>query len=541
MKWINNFLQNKSSNSSKSVGCALCSVNCYLCSALFALLVFGMANNATAAAVVKRGSVAATNAAAARPSSAATMPALLTKETETVTVAAPVAAEPVVEEVIAEIVEETVVIENKSSQFDKVLGSTGAGANASDMAADARAAAIRAQRAALDSADAASNANRQMESAMAGLNNACDAGLRDCMKQTCGNDYSKCAGDGDTIWGDKLDRCRRDLKCSGEEFQMFAREIKADRDLNSKMASYAETLNCGNRYNSCIVEKCGVSFNKCLGKSAGDKAVADCASIAKNCQTADSGLASRFMQVFGTLRQGAEVQAKKDEERLYQLRDLMAAQCKRLGAMFDERSLDCVFTVNFFADNAATPFASKKAYAGDSFDCTQNWFGVDITTYRENAYRLTREQSSASSAMLGAGLGTAAGAITSGAIDRAIDRSKAEKALKTAEKEHEADYGTTVPKENNNSSSTGSSGGLGDALKGLTGGGTNPLDLVAGSLSGGSQGENPQTSVTLTADQRAKMGQAVKAARSLPNNCDSESCKNLEQKIKYAEQLLNKS
>jgi hypothetical protein len=143
------------------------------------------------------------------------------------------------------------------------------------------------------------------------------------------------------------------------------------------------------------------------------------------------------MQVFGTLRQSAEVQVKKDEERLYQLRDMMAAQCNRLGAMFDERTLDCVFTVNFFADNAATPFASKKLYAGDSFDCTQNWFGVDITTYRENAQRLTREQTAASSAMLGAGLGTAAGAISSGAINRAMDRASAERAVKKEEKEVE--------------------------------------------------------------------------------------------------------
>jgi hypothetical protein len=199
-------------------------------------------------------------------------------------------------------------------------------------------------------------------------------------------------------------------------------------------------LDCGNRYNTCIVEKCGVSFNKCLGRAAGDKAISDCAAVAKNCQTIDNGLANRAMQVFATLRQGAEVQAKKDEERLYELRNLMTQQCNRLGAMFDERSLDCVFTVNFFANNMTTPFASKKLYAGDSFDCTQNWFGIDVTTYRENAYRLTREQTSASSAMLGSGLGTAAGAVASGAIDRAVDRAKADKAVKKAEEEHDANF-----------------------------------------------------------------------------------------------------
>ncbi|MDR2268686.1 MAG: hypothetical protein LBD94_00705, partial [Rickettsiales bacterium] len=52
---------------------------------------------------------------------------------------------------------------------------------------------------------------------------------------------------------------------------------------------------------------------------------------------------------------------------------------------------------------------------------------------KENAYRLTRSQTAASSAMLGAGAGVAAGAISSGAIGRAIDTAKAAKAAKTAE------------------------------------------------------------------------------------------------------------
>jgi hypothetical protein len=103
--------------------------------------------------------------------------------------------------------------------------------------------------------------------------------------------------------------------------------------------------------------------------------------------------------------------------------------------MFDERSLDCVFTVNLFANNSKNPMASKKLYAGDAFDCDQNWFGVDLTTYKENAYRLTREQTAASSAILGAGLGVAAGAISSGAISRAMDTQKAEKAVDAAKKE----------------------------------------------------------------------------------------------------------
>ncbi len=55
-----------------------------------------------------------------------------------------------------------------------------------------------------------------------------------------------------------------------------------------------------------------------------------------------------------TLRENAEIEVKKDEKRMYELRDLMAKQCTGLGAMFDERTFDCVYTVNFFAGENQT-------------------------------------------------------------------------------------------------------------------------------------------------------------------------------------------
>ena len=105
--------------------------------------------------------------------------------------------------------------------------------------------------------------------------------------------------------------------------------------------------------------------------------------------------------------------------------------------MFDQRSLDCVYTVNFFANAEEKPYASKKAYAGSVFSCDPGWFGIDVTTFKENAYRLTRSQTAASSAMLGAGVGVGVGAITSGAIDRAVTTQKAKKELKAAKNDAE--------------------------------------------------------------------------------------------------------
>ena len=318
-------------------------------------------------------------------------------------------------------------IEDKSSQFDSMLSTSSVAAT--DRAGASLADRIREQRAILDAQSATTTAATM---AVAGT---CDTSLRDCMKQKCGNDYQKCAGDGDTVWGDKMDACRRDTKCTGTEYAKYAPEIKADRDMNAKLASFNAVLDCGNSYNDCIATECGTNYAKCLGKTAGDAAIAKCATIAKNCTTSDSGLASRTMSVFGDLRVAAEKQIAADEQRLYAMRDELRNICSRLGATLDERSMVCVYTVNFIAGDSATPYASKKLYSGSSFNCTQDWFGVDVTTFKENAFRLTREQTSASSAMLGAGLGTAIGAVTSGAINRAMDRQKAQKALKTATKE----------------------------------------------------------------------------------------------------------
>lgn len=324
-------------------------------------------------------------------------------------------------------------VQDKTSQFDDVFSiSLSENNGGSD---DTLAQQIRAQRAALDASDAINTSNSNTQRALSGGANACDSGLRACMAKKCGDDFSKCSGDGDTIWGDKMDSCRRDLPCTGHEYQLLSAEIKADRDTNAQLSLYNSIINCGNQYNDCIIRECGTTFTKCLGKSAGDKAISACAKIAKSCTEQDSGLSSRVMQSFGTLRKDAEIMVKRDEERLYELRNKMSETCRRLGAAFDERTLDCVYTVNFYAGEDNTLYASKKRYAGSTFDCTPNWFGVDVTTFMENAMRLTREQTSASSAMLGSGLGMAAGAITSGAIDRATDTHKAKKALNEAEKE----------------------------------------------------------------------------------------------------------
>lgn len=306
------------------------------------------------------------------------------------------------------------VRENKSARFSETLSETGA--QSTNKSNSTLAEMIREQRAKLDNQETAAIATAS------GIQNvnACDTDLRKCMQEKCGNDFSKCFTDSESIWGDKMDACRRNTKCTSHEYALLVPEIKADRDLNVQMGEYQKIVKCGQEYNACIFKNCGTTMDNCIAKTDGDAAISKCKSIADKCKSQDSGLPSRATDVFATLRKHAQEQARADEKRLYELRDKMESVCKAQGAIFDNRTLDCVFTVNFYADNAETPTASKKLYSGSVFQCTPEWFGIDVTTFKENAYRLTRSEKAASSAALGAGVGTGVSTLTSGALDRAV-------------------------------------------------------------------------------------------------------------------------
>ncbi len=414
-------------------------LNGKICGAVVTVL--AMLSGADAANVVARPTASTANrVSATRPTQAAArMPTMtITPATQTSVSTTPATSSETTNTEVAAPVEQNsepveTPVTNKALSFGTGLSSKST--STVDTAALNLAELVRAQRAALDAADAAAVAGTAPTLSTGSGENICDTALRECMIQKCGSNFAKCALDTDTTFGDKLDTCRRTINCTGHEYQLFATEIKADRDFNAKIANYNTTIDCGSKYDSCIVAECGVTYSKCIGKSTGDDAIRKCESIAKSCTEYESGLARGTMSVGGELRQTAERQIATDEQKLYALREQMRNVCTRLGAMFDERSLDCVYTVNFRAGDDATLYASKKLYAGGTFDCTPNWFGIDVTTFRENALRADREQKSASSAMLGSGLGQAAGALTSGAIDRAIARSKAENALEDAIKD----------------------------------------------------------------------------------------------------------
>ena len=417
----------------------------YICSII--AIAMGAFATSTYAAVTARPTVA-NNAAAARAQNrtGARVPTTAPQPVATTPESAPEPEpEPVATPAPEPKAEEPIIVDNKTSVFEGIMaeiGATGTDTSGNDLAD-----AIRRQRALLD---APTNSATTGGTINIGTAAACDAGLRKCMADKCGTDFTKCANDSTTIWGQKIDLCRAQTKCTAHEYGLIAPEILADRDMNVRMGHYNSVINCGNRYNDCIFTQCGKTLNKCLSKKDGDSAISKCASIANECKSMDNGLAARAMGVFGDLRKIATARVQQNEARLYELRNLMRDQCNRFGAMFDERTLDCVYTVNFFAGEDNTLMASKKLYSGDTFQCNPNWFGVDITTYIENAQRLTRSQRSASSAALGAGLGTVAGLASSGAIGRAIDTKNAEKAVKEIEAQQNNAQSNNAEPENTN-------------------------------------------------------------------------------------------
>jgi len=382
-------------------------------SALLALCYFGEAYGAE---VVQRASSAPAPAAnRGRPAPVA--------------IGTPRAAAPTAQVVEEIVMEEPVIIEElappeetKAAQFREVLQESGGAAALDD--SDLKNL-IAAQRAAEADIVTITTANIAPPSGGA---NVCNEGLRSCMREKCGEKFLGCATDGDTIWNDKMDSCRRTTKCTGREYDLLAPQIKADRDIEVNIGLFDEVLTCGERYNECIIGQCGTLFDGCLGKAQGDRAIANCKKIADECRIADSGMAGRAMEVFGMQRVDAEIRVRADYARLLEMRSRMEAECPKLGGVFDARSFDCVFSVCIFNNRLAPAgwnggdysLSCQKVHPGAKYICNPEWFGIDVTTFMEEAQRLTRAQTAASGAfmggMLGAGAGTAMNAAMTGAM-----------------------------------------------------------------------------------------------------------------------------
>ncbi|MDR0967493.1 MAG: hypothetical protein LBL75_01525 [Rickettsiales bacterium] len=385
---------------------------------LFLMMIFAIPITANAANVVVRPGAATANAQTSRAKPTAA----------SVRGSVPIASEVqvLVDEIPAETTSVFAIDNSRFDRFNAVFGDAGGDAVGTDSGLKDL---ITAQRAAAGTTDISGDVGMTLKS---GGYNSCDTDLRQCMKDKCGDNFIDCAGDDTTVWSSKIESCGATAKCSGAEMTMFAPEVLSDRDMAVKLAEFDHTKTCGVDYRDCMVRECGKTFDKCLGKNYGDAAIKACQGIADSCADVDTGFAARMMQVFADNRISAETRITKLDAALYDLRDSISKKCTGAGMLFDERAFDCVASVSLYSAEDGATMASQKLYAGDTFDCTENWFGVDITTYLENSLRRDRELTGAADAMMGAGLGSAAAAVTSGLMDNLSKlkaQTKAEEAL----------------------------------------------------------------------------------------------------------------
>jgi hypothetical protein len=179
------------------------------------------------------------------------------------------------------------------------------------------------------------------------------------------------------------------------------------------------------------------------------RATEQCRQIQQRCLEQDSGMERRVAEVIGSMRVDLEKNILNWERDLYALRDRVRDMCLQTQGIFDERSFTCVYTAYIYAtpNNVESPvrLGNRRLHAGEEFVCEPEWFSVDITTHMENAFRATRRETAATSALLGAGVGMLGGAVASGAVGRAVESHRTAQAAKAAEKEQNADALATTP------------------------------------------------------------------------------------------------
>jgi outer membrane protein OmpA-like peptidoglycan-associated protein len=261
----------------------------------------------------------------------------------------------------------------------------------------------------------------------------CENELMNCVVEDCGADFQKCTGDGDGVWSARFQKCRVKTSCTGAELSVYGDIIREDIKVDSQIRLMQLIIQGNNAYSRCLQNQCAttqgtplegmIGFNACVTQGRINAALTACQAVYEKFRPYDSGLQARFTSMMGMLRAEKEKRIAELQKELDAMMPKMRDECKRAGAVFDDRSGECVFTafLSVEANGRRYTPASKKIVPGSQFQCTDQWFGVDVTTYLKNAISLTVEQKTASAAFMGAGLGVGASVLTSGIADKLKD------------------------------------------------------------------------------------------------------------------------
>ncbi|MDR1697248.1 MAG: hypothetical protein LBR41_03475 [Rickettsiales bacterium] len=483
--------------------------------------------DAVAATVIQRGTPApaaarsrpsATVSAPVRADVAPPVPAVAAPEpAAVVTISAPIAAEPtpvsapvtVSGPIAAPVSAPTPSIPDRSSYFADIFAAARPASAGGPTSGAALRDSVRAQRAAADIAATGG--------AITSARSTCDADLRGCMIGLCGDDtYSKCWTDNSIEWNRKMTSCRAKSKCTTAEFDIIAPEFILDRDQFSSDSSFTIRTTCNINHNNCILQNCGRELKDCQNEAGQNRALAACP-ISRECEMVDNGMVGRSRSLFAALRIDYNEEQFANRQRMRELVDIMRNECAAQKGSYDEEGMTCVYSVELAANvyqnmvdrgrvdmgqaNMVT-LASRKLYAAAVYQCTEDWFGVDISTYMENAERRTANDRIAYNSALASGLAGAAGTVTNLASSGAYGQGSAWDAPdKAAEKQ------PTPPKESSPPKPGDGPGNQNNPLSGL------------GGLAPGQQPQEPATETGLSAREQR---QANRAARRAARNNDAE-------------------
>lgn len=261
----------------------------------------------------------------------------------------------------------------------------------------------------------------------------CETELTKCVIEDCGADMQKCSNDADALWSARFQRCRTKVDCTGAELSVYGDIIKEDIRVDAKIALAQKVVEGNNAYSRCLQQQCGadstsliegrVGFNGCMTQVKINNAINACKGVYEKYREYDSGLQQRFTGVMGLLRSEKEKNIAVLQKELDTIMPQMRTLCTQTGAMFDERSAECVFTAMLSVEDPNNgrryTAGNKKIMPGSEYQCSDRWFGVDVTQYLINSAHLTATQRAASSAFMGAGVGVGLSALTRGLSDKA--------------------------------------------------------------------------------------------------------------------------
>ncbi len=274
-----------------------------------------------------------------------------------------------------------------------------------------------------------------------------------CIKLECGTNYEKCETLSQTIFGDKLRACLTSSGCGFDETSTVSTSINDDWAAAKKINRANRILDCGDKMGQCLINTCGAGLQNCLTGADGNMLVnSSCSSIINECESIDSGIATRHTQLLSSLRMNVERSAASLEFRMNELEKQMETECLSIGALFDRDNLKCVFSINFSVLDPKTGSrvnaASKRFDAGIGLMCDEKTFGVDVSTYKNVASQRTIDQKSATGALLGSGVGMGVGALAGKFIGGGANFNTAETAAAAAKEKADKDAAAKETEQN---------------------------------------------------------------------------------------------